>query len=100
MLPPEFIGLDMGGGPFSDRATTLAESRAFRAEGGRLVSLEFPETRAQQLGEVVVLYGRFSAVIDAQGKTSKLSGRLTEIFVRRAGRWWHPGWHLDLDSTP
>lgn len=100
MLPPEFIGIDMGDGPFSDLAATLAEARAFRAAGGRLVSLEFPETRAQELGDVVVLYGRFSAVLESQGETSKLSGRLTEVFVRRDGRWWHPGWHLDLASTP
>lgn len=100
MLPPEFIGIDMGDGPFSDLATTLAESRAFRAEGGRLVSLEFPETRAQRFGDVVVLYGRFTAVLESRGKTSRLTGRLTEVFVRRNDRWWHPGWHLDLPTTP
>lgn len=96
MLPPEFIGIDMGDGPFSDLAATLTEARAFHADGGRMVSLEFPETRAQQFGDVVVLYGRFCVVLESQGKTSTLSGRLTEVFVRRAGRWWHPGWHLDL----
>lgn len=100
ILPAEFIGIDMGDTPFSDLAATLAEARAFHAAGGSLVSLEFPETRAQQLGDVVVLYGRFSLILESQGKTSKLSGRLTEVFVRRAGRWWHPGWHLDLASTP
>ena len=100
MLPPEFLGIDMGNGPFSDLEKTLEESRAFRAEGGRLVRLEFPETRAQQFGDVVVLYGRFSVVLESEGKANTLSGRLTEVFVRRAGRWWHPGWHLDLVSTP
>lgn len=98
ILPPEFIGIDMGDGPFSDLATTLAEARAFHTGGGRLASLEFPETRAQRFGDVVVLYGRFSVVLDARGQTSTLAGRLTEIFVRRGDRWWHPGWHLDLNA--
>jgi len=100
MLPPEFIGIDMGDGPFSDLARTLAEARTFHAEGGRLVDLEFPETRAQQFGDVVVLYGRFSLELESGAKKSRLAGRLTEVFVRRAGRWWHPGWHLDLAPTP
>lgn len=100
MLPAEFIGLDMADGPFSDLDKTLAESRAYRAGGGRLVRLEFPETRAQRLGDVIVLYGRYSVVLESEGKESTFAGRLTEIFVQREGRWWHPGWHLDLASTP
>jgi hypothetical protein len=99
ILPPEFIGINMGDGPFSDLAKTIEESRAFRDSGGRLVHLEFPETRAQRLGEVVVLYGRYSAVIESEGKQRALTGRLTELFVLRSGRWWHPGWHLDLTPT-
>jgi hypothetical protein len=45
---------------------------------------------------VVVLYGRYEAVIEAEGAQHTLKGRLTEIFVRRGGKWLHPGWHLDL----
>lgn len=99
ILPPEFIGINMGDVPFSDLEKTIEESHAFRTSGARLVHLEFPETRAQRLGDVVVLYGRYSAVIESEGKERALAGRLTELFVLRAGRWWHPGWHLDLTST-
>jgi hypothetical protein len=95
MLPPEFIGLDMGPGPFSTRAATLEASRAFRAGGGRLVEIDFPETQAQRYGDVVVLYGRYRIVIESQGKQQTIGGRLTEVFVRKDGRWLHPGWHLD-----
>ncbi len=99
MLPPEFIGIGMEG-PFSGLEKTLEESRSFHARGGRLVRLEFPETRAQRFGEVVVLYGRFSVVLETEGKEQTLAGRLTEVFVKREGPWWHPGWHLDLASIP
>jgi hypothetical protein len=100
LLPPEFIGLGMNDEPFGDRATTLADSQAFHERGGRLVSLSFPETRQQRYGDTVVLYGRFVAVIESGGKQATMRGRLTETFVRRDGKWWHPGWHLDLASTP
>lgn len=101
MLPPEFIGIGWSDGPFSDVERTLGQSRAFQAAGGRLVRLEFPETRAQRYGDVVVLYGRFVAVVLAEGVEQNVSGRLTELFVRRDGRWLHPGWHLDqVEQAP
>jgi hypothetical protein len=99
MLPAEFIGLDMGDGPFRDVAATLGESRAFAAGGGRLVTLEFPETRAQRYGDTVILYGRYRVVLESDGRRETIAGRLTEIFVRRDDKWSHPGWHLDTVST-
>jgi hypothetical protein len=100
LLPPEFIGISMNEGPFTDRATTLAGARAFKEKGGRLVRLTFPETRAQRFGDAVVLYGRYEAIIETGGAERTLRGRLTETFVRRNGKWLHPGWHLDLVSAP
>jgi hypothetical protein len=32
------------------------------------------------------------------GKRSISSGRATEIFVRRDGRWTNPGWHTDAEK--
>ena len=96
LLPPEFIGIGMADEPFADRAGTLSDARAFQERGGRLVRLAFPETRAQQFGDTVVLYGRYEAVIFSDGKERTMRGRLTEMFVRRNGKWLHPGWHLDL----
>ncbi len=96
LLPPEFIGIGMADEPFADRARTLDDARAFHERGGRLVRLAFPETRAQQFGDTVVLYGRYEAVIFSEGKERTMRGRLTEMFVRRNGKWLHPGWHLDL----
>jgi len=100
LLPPEFIGIGMNDAPFADRAMTLDGARAFRERGGRLVRLAFPETQGQRLGDVVVLYGRYEAVIQSGGAERTLRGRLTEMFVRRDGKWLHPGWHLDLTVAP
>ncbi len=96
LLPPEFIGIGMNDGPFTDLTATLDASRAFRDRGGRLVHLAFPETQAQVFGDVVVLYGRYEVVVFSGGAERTMRGRLTELFVKRNGKWLHPGWHLDL----
>ena len=100
LLPEEFIGISMDDTPFANRARTLDGATAFRDKGGRLVRLSFPDTQAQRFGDVVVLYGRYEAVIYSDGAERTLRGRLTEMFVRRDGRWLHPGWHLDLTASP
>lgn len=100
MLPEDFIGINMQDAPFANRATALEASRAFREGGGRLVRLAFPETQAQRFGDVAVLYGRFEAVVVSAtgGAERTMRGRLTETFVKRDGKWMHPGWHLDLTA--
>src|SRR5262245_45992746 len=100
MLPEEFIGINMTDGPFTNRAQVLDAARAFRERGGRLIRLTFPETQAQRYGDVVVLYGRFEVVFQSGGAEHTRRGRFTEMFVRRDGKWLHPGWHLDLTAGP
>lgn len=95
VLPPEFIGIAWSDGPMSTREETIAASKAFHDGGGRLVRLAFPETRAQRFGDTVVLYGRFEIVLASKTGEQAIRGRLTETFVKRDGRWLHPGWHLD-----
>jgi len=100
MLPREFLGYSMSGEEISDRAGTLAASRGFAASGGRLERLAFPATRAQCFGDVVVLYSVYEiGIVDGAGKASTMRGRATEVFVRRDGRWLHPGWHLDVEAS-
>ena len=100
LLPEDFIGINMNDAPFANRAQILDAARVFRERGGRLDRLTFPETQAQRFGDVVVLYGRFEVVFQSGGAERTLRGRLTEMFVRRDGKWLHPGWHLDLTAAP
>lgn len=95
MLPEDFHGIGWAGAEISDRAKTIASSRAFKASGGKLVSLKFPETIAQRLGDTVIFYGSYEVTIAGGSGETKVSGKLTEVFVKRNGRWLHPGWHLD-----
>jgi len=95
MLPEDFLGIGWEGTAISDRATTVASSRAFKESGGRLVSLAFPKTRAQRFGDTVVFYGSYEVTLRTGATETQVRGKLTEVFVKRDGRWLHPGWHLD-----
>ena len=95
MLPEDFLGIGWDGTEISNRAATIESSRGFKESGGRLVSLSFPETRAQYLGDTVVFYGSYEVTFAVGTKEEKVRGQLTEIFVKRDGKWVHPGWHLD-----
>jgi ketosteroid isomerase-like protein len=95
MLPKEFLAISAGAADISDLEKTIRSSVAFKEAGGKLVSLSFPETQAQQFGDTIVFYGSYEAVIVSGGTQKEMRGRLTEVFVKRDGRWVHPGWHLD-----
>ncbi len=96
VVPAELVAMGWNGGPWDDRAATLRRMAEF-AKGGQTVStLEFPRNVFPQYGDVVILYTRFRLVLEAaDGALSETSGRGTEIFVRRDGKWIHTGWHLD-----
>jgi hypothetical protein len=96
ILPEGFLAIGAGEAEISDLEQTIASSRAFKASGGRLVSLAFPETRAQRFGDTVVLYGSYEATFVRGNEETTMKGRLTEVFVKRDGKWLHPRWHLDL----
>lgn len=96
VVPDELVALGWGGGPWDDRAGTQARMEQFAATGQTLQTLEFPRNVFQRYGDVIILYTSFRLVlVDREGKTAETSGRGTEVFVRRNGRWIHTGWHLD-----
>jgi Domain of unknown function (DUF4440) len=96
VVPDELVALGWGGGPWEDRAQTMAQMEEFAKSGNTLATLEFPRTVFQRYGDVVILYTSFRVVLkDAAGNLQETSGRGTEVFVYRGGRWVHTGWHLD-----
>ena len=95
VLPPELIGINAGEEAWVDTPATVAAAKAFAASGGKLVSLEFPETRLQVYGDVAILYTKWAFELENSGRREQYSGRGTEIFVRRDGHWVNSGWHLD-----
>ena len=95
MLPPEFVGIGFGGGPFDNRESALKGAAEFAAGGGKLHRLEFKDDRVQVFGDVVTLFSNYLIEFVVGGEKTVQSGRATEVFVRRNGRWINPAWHLD-----
>lgn len=96
IVPDELLALGWMGAPWEDRDTALARMSEFAATGTRLTKLEFPVNVFQHYGDVILLYTRFLATLAApDGGEQTVSGRGTEVFVRRNGAWAHTAWHLD-----
>ena len=69
-----------------------------KAVGGKLLQLEFPKTEIQCYGNTAILYSTYVYEVDTNGQRAPRSGRVTEVFVYRKGRWVNPGWHMDCGS--
>lgn len=96
VVPDELVAMGWNGGPWDDRAATLERMAEFARNGARIARLDFPRNVFQRYGDVVILYTTFRLELEARdGVRSETSGRGTEVFVRRGGRWVHTGWHLD-----
>jgi hypothetical protein len=96
IVPDELVALGWDGGGWSDRSQTVAQMAEFAKGGQTLTALTFPRNVFQQYGEVVILYSTFQLVLtDPTGAAHTTTGRGSEVFVRRNGRWIHTAWHLD-----
>jgi hypothetical protein len=95
LIPPETIAIDAGEEKWGHHDDVLSGSKEFVASGGKLVKLEFPETEIQLYGPTAILYSKYQLVTAVNDKTNTHSGRATEVFVRRDGKWVNTGWHLD-----
>lgn len=94
-LPPDLVAINPGEQEWQDLQGTLQWSHKFASEGGKLVRLSFPKTVVRRYGEVFVLHSHYVFETEQQGKRTLTSGRATEIFIRKNGRWLNPSWHLD-----
>ena len=95
LVPPETMVISAGEKEWKHQAEVLETAAAFHKEGGKLLRLEFARTEIQHFGEVAVLWSSYLVETESGGKRSTSSGRVTEIFHWKDGRWTNPGWHTD-----
>lgn len=98
LLPPETIAIDPGVEKWENRDDILAGAKNFAASGGKLVRLEFPQTQIQVYGGTAILYSKFLFETEVGGKRAENTGRATETFVYRKGKWVNSGWHIDSEK--
>ena len=95
LVPRDTLVISAGEENWHNQAEVFQSAAEFHASGGKLIRLEFPRTEIQRFGDVAVTYSRYLYETEVGGKRSLTSGRVTEIFVLRNGRWTNPGWHAD-----
>jgi ketosteroid isomerase-like protein len=98
LVPEDTIVISAGEEKWKHQADILESSAQFHATGGKLIRLEFPRTEVQRFGDVAVTYSQYLYETEVGGKRSVTTGRATETFVRRKGKWTNPGWHTDTEK--
>ena len=98
MVPPDTIVIGSGQEMWRHQADILQSAARFQANGGKLIRLEFPHTEIQRFGDVAIFYSRYLYETEEGGKREVTTGRVTEIFVLRNGKWTNPGWHTDTEK--
>jgi len=98
LVPSDTIVISAGEKRWKSDSDVLQEAADFHASGAKLTHLEFPKTQIQHFGKVAVIWTSYVVETESKGKRSVSSGRATEIFVWRHGRWLNPGWHTDAEK--
>ena len=99
LLPEELIAID-DGEKWATREDVLSGAKGFVEHDGKLVRLEFPMTEIQVYGYTAIVYSKYLYEIKMDGKQFTRTGRATEMFVQRQGKWLNTGWHLDSGTAP
>lgn len=98
LIPEDAIAINAGSEDWSNRTTILEGAKRFAESGAKLVRLEFPRTEMQVYGRTIIIYTTYLYEIENNGKKTTSSGRGTEIFVLRDGKFVNTGWHLDGEN--
>jgi ketosteroid isomerase-like protein len=91
----DLVAMAPGTEGFSSVRDEVKASAGFRAGGGKLVDLRFPQMRVQRFGDVVIVYTNYEYALAMGTDTTRQAGRATEVFVKRGGKWLNPAWHMD-----
>lgn len=95
LIPEETIAINAGDNNWEGRKAIFEGSANFAKSGGKLVKLEFPRTEVQVYGYTAIVYSEYAYELEVGGQRQRQSGRVTEVFVNRNGKWVNPGWHMD-----
>ncbi len=99
LIPDDLITIEAFDDDFGHRASVVEGAARIAESGMRLARLEFPKTEIQVYGNTAVVYSTYHYELEKDGQRTPASGRVTEVFVQRNGKWVNPGWHLDA-GTP
>jgi Domain of unknown function (DUF4440) len=94
ILPADVITGDSSNPNWIMLDDILKESQTFGETGQKLISLVFTKNKVQVQGESVILYVHFEGRLGDKEKTTPISGRAVEIFVKRENKWHNSGWFL------
>ena len=95
LVPEDTIVMSGGEEKWKRQADIFQSADEFHAAGGKLLRLEFPRTEIQRYGDVAIVWSSFLVETETKGEHSLSTGRASEIFVKRHGRWTNPGWHTE-----
>ena len=98
LVPSDTIAISSGEEKWQNQSEIFQAASQFQSSGGKLIRLEFPRTEVQRFGNVAVTYSHYLYETEMNGKRSVTSGRVTEVFVMRHGKWTNPGWHTDTEK--
>lgn len=96
LIPAEAIAINEWTDEWSHRDKIMADGKNALVNGLKIPRLEFPKTEIQLYGDTAILYSTF--IYESGDNTRPVgleTGRSTEIFVRRNGKWLNAGWHVD-----
>ncbi len=103
LIPPEAIGIVEWTDDWKHRDEIISGAKEAAANGLTIKRLEFPRTEIQLYGDTAILYSTYIYEAEFNGQSAGVeTGRSTEVFVRRNGKWLNSGWHVDsgLHLTP
>ena len=95
ILAPELIAIQEQAERWDNRASLLKMAQSMKERGVQLTRLDFPRTEIQLFGNTAILYYTYVMEQRLGDEAAVDSGRGTEIFVHRDGKWIDVGWHLD-----
>jgi Domain of unknown function (DUF4440)/SnoaL-like domain len=96
LIPPEAIGIVEWTDQWKHRDDVIAGAKTAVTNGLKITRLEFPKTEIQLFGDTAVLYSTYIYEAEFSGRSAGLeTGRATEVFVLRNGKWLNAGWHID-----